>query len=127
MKLQLDPCHSWDKLGLFVVAGMVVTVLGGIVAGTFMGSGVPDKGDVLLGGLATGLILFLRDLVTAIRASWEEITRGETLKTLGSAAPSDHAPPPAGVEEAADQVAEAAADEADAIAGTAVSKSKRKV
>lgn len=127
MKLQMDPCHSWDKLGLFVVAGMVVTVLGGIVAGTFMGSGVPDKGDVLLGGLATGLILFLRDLVTAIRASWEEITRGETLKTLGSAAPNDYAPPPAGVEEAADQVAEAAADEAQAISGKTATKSKRSI
>ena len=127
MKLQLDPCHSWDKLGLFVVAGMVVTVLGGIVAGTFMGSGVPDKGDVLLGGLATGLILFLRDLVTAIRASWEEITRGETLKTLGSTAPIDNTPIPAGVEEAADQVAEAAANEADVIAGKAAAKSKKGV
>ena len=93
MRIELDPCHSWDKLGLFVVAGMVVTVLGGIVAGTFMGSGVPDKGDVLLGGLATGLILFLRDLVTAIRASWEEVTRGETIKSLGSSVSTDETLP----------------------------------
>src|SRR5687768_12316020 len=72
-----DRCHRLDKLGLFLLAGLVVIVLGVIVIGTYWTKTVPDKGDVLLGGIATGLILFLRDLVAAVRAGWEEVTRGK--------------------------------------------------
>jgi hypothetical protein len=85
-----DVEHSKDKLGLFLLAGLVVLVLGGIVLGVFWRVSVPDKGDVLLGGISTGLILFLRDLVNAVRTSWEEVTRGKTNEALAqSAAPSD--------------------------------------
>lgn len=77
-----DPEHSRDKLGLFVLAGLVVVVLGVIVGGVYWTRGVPDKGDVLLGGISTGLILFLRDLVNAVRSSWEEVTRGKVTEQL---------------------------------------------
>ncbi len=86
-RLTDDPCHQWDKLGLFGLAALVVLVLGAIVAGTFLTRTVPDKGDVLLGGIATGLILFLRDLVAAVRAGWEEVTRGKTNEQLAKSAP----------------------------------------
>ena len=82
MSIKEDPCHAKDKLALFALAALVVTVLGVIVVGTYWTKTVPDKGDVLLGGIATGLILFLRDLVTAVRTSWEEVTRAETNKQL---------------------------------------------
>ena len=82
-----DNCHSWDKIGLFALAALVVIVLGLIVGGTFWTKGVPDKGDVLLGGIATGLILFLRDLVTAVRSSWEEVTRSKTNEQLAKSGP----------------------------------------
>lgn len=88
-KLRDDPCHRLDKLGLFVLAGLVVIVLGGVVLGTFMTEAVPEKGDVLLGGLVTGLILFLRDLVNAVRAGWEEVTKSETNKQLANASPGN--------------------------------------
>ncbi|KKC24679.1 hypothetical protein WP12_17750 [Sphingomonas sp. SRS2] len=86
--MEEDPCHRRDKLGLFILAGLVVLVLGAIVIGTFRTGGVPDKGDVLLGGIATGLILFLRDLVAAVRAGWEEVTRGKTNEQLAKGSPS---------------------------------------
>ncbi len=85
MSVSRDPEHAQDKLGLFVLAGLVVVVLGAIVVGTYWTKGVPDKGDVLLGGIATGLILFLRDLVNAIRSSWEEVTRGKVNEQLAQA------------------------------------------
>jgi len=87
-----DPCHSWDKLGLFTIAGLVVIVLGSMVIGPFVVASMPDKADVLLGGIATGLILFLRDLVAAVRASWEEQTRAETNKQLSQSAPANDGP-----------------------------------
>ena len=120
MNLERDPCHSWDKLGLFILAGLVVAVLGGIVFGTYYKLKVPENGDVLIGGIATGLILFLRDLVTSIRASWEEVTRGKTMDTLGKAGPvGDGQPAPQSAIEGAEQTAAAAQDKADKIAGEA--------
>lgn len=112
MSLKHDPCHSWDKLGLFVLAALVVCVLGIMVAGPFIVSAMPDKADVLLGGIATGLILFLRDLVAAVRTSWEEVTRAETNKQLAQGGPT---PAPQNAKDAAEQTANAAVDEAAAI------------
>lgn len=87
-----DPEHRWDKLALFVLAGLVVIVLGVMIVGTFWTRSVPDKGDVLLGGIATGLILFLRDLVAAVRQSWAEVTQVKTMDTLALSAPSESGP-----------------------------------
>lgn len=113
-----DPEHTKDKLGLFILAGLVVLVLGGIVAGVYWTSGVPDKGDVLLGGISTGLILFLRDLVNAVRSSWEEVTRGKTTDALAQSGPApDNTPPPKDVVEAAQETADAAQVKADKIKG----------
>ena len=79
-----DPEHRLDKLALFVLAGLVVCVIGGVVVGVFFRLSVPDKGDVLLGSIVTGLILFLRDLVAAVRQSWAEVTQGKTMDTLAT-------------------------------------------
>ena len=86
--MQIDPEHRSDKLALFILAGLVVCVIGGIAGGVFWRSLVPDKGDVLLGSIVTGLILFLRDLVAAVRASWEEVTRTRVTDQLAAAGPS---------------------------------------
>lgn len=77
-----DPEHRFDKMALFSLAGLVVAVLGLIVVGVFWRSAVPDKGDVLLGSISTGLILFLQKLVDAVKSSWEEVTRSKTMDTL---------------------------------------------
>lgn len=114
--MTVDPEHRSDKLALFILAGLVVLVLGGVVLGVFWRSVVPDKGDVLLGGITTGLILFLRDLVNAVRSSWEEVTRGKITDQLAaSAGPMDVAPQDA--RDAAHKVAGAATDAAAKIEG----------
>lgn len=113
-----DPEHTRDKLGLFILAGLVVLVLGLIVAGVYWTRGVPDKGDVLLGGISTGLILFLRDLVNAVRSSWEEVTRGKVTEQLAQAGPAQDAGVtvvPEGIVDAAQETADAAQDKADII------------
>lgn len=91
MKSDLE--HRTDKLALFLLAGLVVLVLGGIVYGVFATKVVPDKGDVLLGGVSTGLILFLRDLVNAVRGSWAEVTQGKITDQLANSGPNNAAPP----------------------------------
>lgn len=117
MSLRNDEhCHQLDKLGLFVLAALVVVVLGLIVAGTYWTRGVPEKGDVLLGGIATGLILFLRDLVAAVRAGWEEVTRSKVNEQLAQSGPPKPKPP-TDAQEAAEDVADAAVERADEISG----------
>lgn len=103
MDMKNDPEHRADKLGLFVLAGLVVAVLGIMVGGTFYTKTVPDKGDVLLGGIATGLILFLRDLVTAVRSSWEEVTRGKITEQLAAGSPVADGPQSVVVDNPPDQ------------------------
>ncbi len=117
MTIATDTEHARDKLGLFLLAGLVVMVLGVIVIGVYWTRGVPDKGDVLLGGISTGLILFLRDLVNAVRSSWEEVTRGKVTEQLAQSGPST-SPPPADAIEAAEQVATAAEAKRDENKGT---------
>ena len=111
-----DPEHRLDKLALFILAGLVVCVLGGVVLGVFWRATVPDKGDVLLGGITTGLILFLRDLVNAVRSSWDAVTQGKVMDQLSQSSPAnDNKQPPADAKDAADRVAGAAEEEADRI------------
>jgi hypothetical protein len=114
-----DHCHKLDKLGLFILAGLVVGVLGAIVVGTFWTRAVPDKGEVLIGGISTGLILFLRDIVAAVRAGWEEVTRNQVNEQLALSKPAPRllpSPKPlAGAGAAAEDVAAAAEDRAEEI------------
>lgn len=117
-RIPQDTEHARDKLGLFLLAALVVMVLGVIVVGVYWTRGVPDKGDVLLGGISTGLILFLRDLVNAVRSSWEEVTRGKVTEQLAQSGPApDNTPPPKDVVEAAQDTADAAQTKADKIKG----------
>ena len=87
MTRDVDGCHERDKRGLFRLAGLVVIVLGCMVVGPFYAGHLPEKSDVLLGGIATGLIMFLRDIVAAVRAGWEEVTRSKTNDQLAKGAP----------------------------------------
>lgn len=87
-----DTEHRWDKLALFILAGLIIIVIGLVVLGVFL-KGVPEKGDAVLGGIVTGLLLFLRDLVTAVRTSWEGQQWGKMADNL-AAAPATVAPDP---------------------------------
>lgn len=103
-----------DKLGMFIIAGMVVVVLGGIVWGSFDGdSGKADQWEALLGTVATGLILFLRDLIAAVRGSWSEVPQGKAISGLTA-----NATVPQGVDVPQDAAegARVVADAADATA-----------
>jgi hypothetical protein len=106
-----DACHQWDKLGLFSLAGLVLAIVGGIVFGLFHNKGLPDGSDGLLGTIIAGLLLFARDLVAAVRAGWEEVTRGKVNEQL-AAKPGDLPPAPEDARQAANQVAGAADDAA---------------
>ncbi|MEA3033218.1 MAG: hypothetical protein QOH86_1234 [Sphingomonadales bacterium] len=109
-----DPCHAHDKLGLFVLAGMAIAIIGMIAAFCFW-KGIPEKADVLLGSIVTGVLLYSRDIVNLIRASWQDQTMSKMGDQLAGSQPGS-APAPPDAKAAADQVAGAAADEADAIA-----------
>lgn len=112
--LDEDPCHAWDKIGLFILAGMVVAVLGLIVYGSFWGPDEKEINEGLLGTVGAGLLLYGRDIVGAVRSSWEEVTRSKTNDQLAAGRPSDVAVA-ADAKEAAEQVAEAAEAEAETI------------
>lgn len=119
MTKQNPECHALDKLGLFILGGAVITVLGLIVAGAFWAErgGKEQIDGVLVGGIATGLILFLRDIVGAIRAGWEEVTRGRMNDQLARSTPNAEGPVPADAAAAGEQVALAAEEEAARISG----------
>lgn len=112
--LDQDPCHRWDKLGLFALGGIALAVLGAMVIGPLAAETLPQNVDVLYGTIAAGLLLFLRDIVNAIRAGWEEVTRGKTNEQLAGSSPSPP-PPPRSAVEAAGRVADAADEEAASI------------
>lgn len=110
-----EPCHSADKIGLFALAGLVVAVLGLMVIGSIWGPPDHEINETLLGTIAAGLLLFSRDIVNAVRASWEEVTRGKTNEQLAASKPAEATAVPDDAKAAADQVAEAASAEADRI------------
>ena len=90
--LENDPCHSWDKIGIFALAALVVVVLLVMVIGAIWGP--PDKeiNETLLGTIAAGLLLYARDIVTAVRSSWEEVTRSKTNDQLAAGKPAGEIP-----------------------------------
>lgn len=116
MKPAPDPCHRWDKLGLFVLAGLALAVLAIMIAGPIWKGKLPESAETLFGTMVAGILLFLRDIVAAIRAGWEEVTRGKVNEQLANAAPPAD-PAPANAAEAANQVADAAVDRASEISG----------
>lgn len=75
-----------DKRGLFVLSGISLLVLAGIVYGCFY-KGVPDGSDALLGAIAAGILLFNRDVVQTIRAAWSEGTLGKMSDQLANSSP----------------------------------------
>lgn len=91
MSIKDDPCHAKDKLGLFVLGGLSLTVLATIVIGVFIiqsqaldkaGNVMTDGAYALLGSVVTGVIGFSGRIIDAIKASWEEVTRSDTNKQL---------------------------------------------
>jgi hypothetical protein len=108
-----DPCHGRDKLGLFILAGMALAIIGVIVIGCFR-KGIPEKSDVLLGSIVTGVLLYGRDIINVIRSSWQDQTMSKMGDQL-AASPAAGGPVPKDAKEGAEQVAEAAADKSDAI------------
>lgn len=106
-----------DKVGLFMLAGLSIGLIGAIAILSFF-KGLPRDAETLLGMVVTGLLLFARDIIASIRQAWQDVQMGKMGDQLANSTPipaNDSVP--AGVEEAAEQVAEAAADEAAIITG----------
>lgn len=114
--LDQDPCHRWDKLGLFALAGLAVGIIAAVVIGAYWTGEVPKNAEGLMGTIVAGILLFMRDIVGAIRAGWEEITRGKVNEQLAKGGPPSD-PSPASAGDAADAVADAAVDRAAEIKG----------
>jgi hypothetical protein len=112
-----DPCHNRDKAGLFLLAALALVIIG-MVAGFSFWKGIPDKAEVLLGSIVTGVLLYSRDIINVIRSSWQDQTMSKMGDQLAGSQPGSGSAPP-NAKAAADRVAGAAADEADAIGGGA--------
>ncbi|MEA3044584.1 MAG: hypothetical protein QOH47_2422 [Sphingomonadales bacterium] len=110
-----------DKFALFVLAGLSIAGLIGLGTAIVLW-GMPETGEGsegLLNVIATGLLLFSREIVGAIRAAWQDQQVGQMSDRLHASAPVEPPPPatpaPRDAKEAADQVADAAANEAATI------------
>lgn len=111
-----DPEHMHDKLGLFALCGALVVVLGAVVAGVFLAGPIPSAGVGLLGTIVGGTISSFNNIVKLIQTSWESAGWGKMTDALAASGPAvDTTPPPHDAVEAANQVAGAANDAADAI------------
>lgn len=118
-----NPEHTADKRALIVLAWLCIIVIGGVVAGTYFSDEkdkVPPEAFGLLGSIVTGILLFMRDIVSAIRASWAEFTNAKTTDLLAGAAPPPIEPAPKDAAEAARQTADAADNKAAQIERTSL-------
>lgn len=116
-----NPEHHGDKRALALIAILCVILLGGVVYGVFATGNDPEKrDDALLGTLVAGVLLFLRDIVAAIRASWAEFTNSKTTDLLAGASPPPVEPAPKDAAEAARATADAADSKAAQIERTSL-------
>lgn len=110
--------HRLDKLALFILAGISITGLVGIGAG-ILWWGMPTRGEGaegLLNVVATGLLLFAREIVGSIRSAWQDQQVGSLSDKLHGSVPAKQPPPvPEDAADAARQTADAADERASEI------------
>lgn len=105
-----------DKLGVFILCGLALVIIGGISWGAIQ-QRIPSDSQTLLGVIVGGIMIFARECLVVIRQFWSDAKNAKTFETLANAGPPlVPTDVPANVAEAADQVAEAATNEADKIA-----------
>ena len=73
-----------DRFWLLTLAMGALVVLGGVSL-MALWKGVPEKADVLIGGIVTGLLLFMREIVQAIRGFWQDERTGKLTDQLAAA------------------------------------------
>lgn len=74
-----------DRFWLLTLAMASLIVIGAI-SGLAIWKGLPDKTDVLLGSVVTGLMIFMREIVATVRAWWtDEKTQRLTDQLSGTA------------------------------------------
>jgi hypothetical protein len=116
-------CQGWELIVLALVALGLLLILLGIIAGLFgwfeskVNQPLPNWAENVLVSIATATVLKLGDVLATLVA----LSGGRTVESLShqlaSSTPAAAIDPPADATEAADQVADAARDEAAAIAG----------
>lgn len=106
----------WEKLGLLGLAGASVVGLIWIALRALKVGTIDPNTATLLGVIVTGLVAYGKDIVAAIRGYSMSAQLGKVTDQLAASGPAV-TQPPADVVDAANQVAGAAADEADAIGG----------
>lgn len=84
MRKRVEAC---DRFWLLTLAMGSLFVIGGISLATIY-QGVPEKVDVLLGVIVGGLLLFMREIVQAIRSFWEGERTTKLTDQLAAAAPT---------------------------------------
>jgi hypothetical protein len=109
-----------DRWVLALISGGLIAILLGILLGLFLTPrALPNWAENVLVSIATAAVLKLGDCL----ATLVQLASGRQVERLGNqlagSTPVDAAPTPQEAQDAADQVAGAAAREADAIAGEA--------
>jgi hypothetical protein len=108
-----------DKLGVFILCGIALSIIGGISWGAIQ-QRIPNDSQTLLGVIVGGIMIFARECLVVIRQFWSDAKTAKLTDALANAGPPltpilDEVP--ADAQEAADQVAGAAEDEAAKIKG----------
>jgi hypothetical protein len=77
-----------DKLGVFILCGLSLTLLAGISVGVIV-QPIPPNAQTLLGVIVGGVMLFSRECLQAIRALWEAARTGKLTDQLATSTPSE--------------------------------------
>jgi hypothetical protein len=99
-----------DRFWLFSIAGLSLGIIGFVAGSIVINGKMPAGAGELFSAMITGLMLIVQKVIEA------QQTR-QTMQQLHESSPAKVGATPADAQAAADQVADAAADKADEIAG----------
>lgn len=76
-----------DRIALFALSALGILGLICIAAGAIF-TRIPNDSQTLLGVIASGLLLFSREIITTIRAAWTDERTGAITDQLAKSAPT---------------------------------------
>lgn len=95
--MNADPEHKFDKLALFLLAGLLVVLLCAISAGILLSKhAIPSAGVGLLGTIVGGVITQFNSIIKLVQVSWESGAWSKMTESLAASGPAvdpDHPQP----------------------------------